>query len=300
MATTQQRIAHSSAFNVGGSCAIMPATRTSPAPMNHIILILLSVFLYLTSGVLLAVRLARGYNQDDGKAGVLALAMGAVILHGGLLYQTLVGPKGINLGFFNAGSLISWIIALILVLTAIRKPIENLGIVLLPLAAIAITLDSTFTSRHIVHATGRWQLDAHILISIIAYSLLTIAMVQAILLAIQEHHLRNRQPGGFIRSLPPLQTMESLLFQMIGIGFALLTIGLLIGLLFLQNIFAQHLVHKTVLSLIAWVVFAVLLWGRWRYGWRGRVAIRWTLGGFVALMLAYFGSKMVLELVLHR
>ncbi|MEJ2343829.1 MAG: cytochrome c biogenesis protein CcsA [Gammaproteobacteria bacterium] len=268
--------------------------------MNHLILITLSVALYIGCGALLAVRLGRGDTSRTTRNATLTLGAGAVVLHGGLLYQTLVSAHGINLGFFNAGSLVSWLIALILLLTAIRKPVENLGIVLFPVAAIAIVVDGSFTSRHIIHATGHWQLDAHILISFIAYSLLTIAMVQAVLLAIQEHHLRNRQPGGFIRALPPLQTMESLLFQMIAIGFSLLTVGLLIGLLFLHNIFAQHLVHKTVLSLIGWFVFAILLWGRWRYGWRGRIAIRWTLGGFITLMLAYFGSKMVLELILHR
>jgi ABC-type uncharacterized transport system permease subunit len=125
-------------------------------------------------------------------------------------------------------------------------------------------------------------------------------VLQALLLAIQEAHLRNRQPGGIIRSLPPLQTMESLMFQMIGVGFALLTLALVTGILFLQDIFAQHLVHKTVLSIMAWCVFALLLWGRWRFGWRGRVAIRWTVGGFIFLMLAYFGSKLVLELILNR
>jgi ABC-type uncharacterized transport system permease subunit len=94
--------------------------------------------------------------------------------------------------------------------------------------------------------------------------------------------------------------MESLLFQMIATGYALLTLALVTGILFLEDIFAQHLVHKTVLSIIAWLVFGILLWGRWRFGWRGRVAIRWTIGGFIFLMLAYFGSKFVLELVLNR
>ena len=139
----------------------------------------------------------------------------------------------------------------------------------------------------------------HILTSLLAYSILGLAALQSILLAIQDFHLRNRSPGGFIRALPPLQTMESLLFQMIGVGFVLLSLALLSGILFLEDIFAQHLVHKSTLSIAAWVVFALLLWGRWRFGWRSRVAIRWTLWGYVFLMLAYFGSKFVLELVLN-
>jgi ABC-type uncharacterized transport system permease subunit len=143
-------------------------------------------------------------------------------------------------------------------------------------------------------------LQIHILISLIAYSMLTIAAVQAVVLAVQDRQLHNHRPGGMMRALPPLQWMEHLLFQLIAVGFVLLTLALGTGFVFLQDIFAQHLVHKTVLSIAAWLVFAVLLWGRARFGWRGRTAIRWTLGGFFALMLAYFGSKLVLELVLHR
>ena len=134
----------------------------------------------------------------------------------------------------------------------------------------------------------------------LAYSLLTLASVQAILLAIQDDHLRRRQTGGFIRALPPLQTMESMLFEMIGAGFVLLTLALISGFAFLEDMFAQHLVHKTVLSTLAWLVFGSLLIGRFRYGWRGKTAIIWTLTGFVILILAYFGSKAVLELVLQR
>jgi ABC-type uncharacterized transport system permease subunit len=94
--------------------------------------------------------------------------------------------------------------------------------------------------------------------------------------------------------------MEFLLFQLIGAGFVLLSISLVSGFLFLENMFAQHLAHKTVLAILAWMVFAVLLIGRLRHGWRGQTAIRWTLGGFLSLMLAYFGSKMVLEWILDR
>jgi len=143
-------------------------------------------------------------------------------------------------------------------------------------------------------------LKLHVLLSMLAYSLLTLASVQALLLAVQDHYLRKRRPGGFIRALPPLMTMEALLFEMIGIGFVLLTLALLSGFAFLENMFAQHLVHKTVLSVVAWMVFGGLLLGRRVWGWRGRKAIVWTLSGFAILILAYFGSKLVLELVLHR
>ena len=143
-------------------------------------------------------------------------------------------------------------------------------------------------------------MEVHILTSILAYSLLNIAAVQAILLAIQDWQLHDHRSGRFIRSLPPLQTMESLLFQMIGAGLVLLTISLISGVMYIHDLFEQHLAHKTVLSVLAWIVFSVLLWGRYFHGWRGQTAIRWTLVGFVSLMLAYFGSKMVLEIILQR
>jgi ABC-type uncharacterized transport system permease subunit len=230
----------------------------------------------------------------------MILGLLGLFLHGYILYAGIFTPEGMNLGFFNALSLVCWLIVLLLLVASLGKPVESLGIAIFPFAAIAILLEISFPSKHIMASTGPWQLQIHILISIMAYSMFTLAMAQALLLAVQDRHLHNRKPGGFVRMLPPLQTMESLLFQMIGIGFVLLSIGLISGFFFLEDIFAKHLAHKTVLSIIAWVIFAILLWGRFRFGWRGRKAIRWTLGGFVTLMLAYFGSKLVLELVLGR
>jgi ABC-type uncharacterized transport system permease subunit len=230
----------------------------------------------------------------------LTLATLGVIGHGVLLYQTIIIDAGINLGFFNAVSLVNWTILVLLLSSCITKPVENLGIVLFPLAAAMLWMESRYGSVHFLSASTSWGLKLHVLVSMLAYSLLALASVQAILLAIQDHHLHNRHPGGFIRALPPLQTMESLLFEMIGAGFILLTASLLSGAFFLDDMFAQHLVHKTSLSVLGWVVFGTLLLGRFRAGWRGKTAIIWTLSGFVVLMLAYFGSKAVLELILQR
>jgi ABC-type uncharacterized transport system permease subunit len=140
----------------------------------------------------------------------------------------------------------------------------------------------------------------HILSSIIAFSLLTIAALQAILLAIQEQQLRNHPSKRFIQTLPPLQTMESLLFQMIATGILFLTVSLISGFVFIEDLFAQYLVHKTILAIVAWVTFSGLLIGRIKYGWRGQTAVKWTLAGFSLLLLAYFGSKLVLEVILQR
>ena len=144
-----------------------------------------------------------------------------------------------------------------------------------------------------------WRLTLHILLSVVAAGCLTIAAAQSLLLAAQERLLHRRDgktaAGTLIQHLPPLQTMESRLFQVIGLGFLLLSASLLSGLWFIQDWFAQHLVNKTLLSISAWVIFGVLLWGRQRYGWRGRAAIQWVLTGYAVLVLAYFGSKYIFE-----
>ena len=111
---------------------------------------------------------------------------------------------------------------------------------------------------------------------------------------------RRISTGCWLRALPPLTELESLLFRTIAVGFVLLTATLLTGVLFVENLLAQHLVHKTVLSVLSWLLFGGLLLGRWRYGWRGKVAVRWTLAAMALLVLGFFGSKFVLELVLHR
>jgi ABC-type uncharacterized transport system permease subunit len=260
---------------------------------------ILAILLYLTTSLLLALRLVRR-ELPLGRGGVIVLGLLAVLLHAGALYPLLVTTTGLSLGFFNAAALVGWLTALLLLTSSLRRPLENLGIALLPMAALTLALAFAYPSQHVMSTSGNWRLDLHILLSILAYSLLVIAALQALVLALQDRQLRNRHPGGLIRALPPLQVMESLLMQLISVGFALLSAALLTGFFFLEDIFAQHLVHKTVLSLIAWAVFATLLWGRWKFGWRGRIAIRWTLGGFIFLMLAYFGSKLVLELLLAR
>lgn len=262
---------------------------------------LVSIVLYLTATLLLGLRLTSSHYSGVGsRAGLLGTTMAAMFLHGALLYQGVLTEGGLNLGFVNAISLVAWAIVLFLLIVALGKPVENLGIFVLPLAALAVLLSLLYPSDRVRLEETGFGVELHIVLSVIAASLLTIAAFQSILLAYQERHLRQKRPGRLLGSLPPMQTQESLLFQMIAIGFFLLSLSLVSGMMFLQDMFAQHLVHKTVLSLFAWLVFAVLLWGRWRYGWRGRTAIRWSLAGFFTLMLAYFGSKLVLELILNR
>jgi len=254
-----------------------------------------NIFLSISAIIL---YIAAAISRIASKHILLLLGGLAVSLHALLLYQNIVTSSGLNLGFFNAISLMAWMIGLLLLLS--RQPVENLAVVLFPIAALAIGLDGYFDTERILSPDQNFGVTLHILFSIVAYSLLSISALQALFLAFQDYQLHHKRPGWVMQKLPPLQVMETLLFQMIALGFILLSLSLISGFIFLKDIFAQHLVHKTVLSSVAWSVFAILLWGHWRYGWRGKTAIRWSVSGFFVLMLAYFGSKLVLELILQR
>jgi ABC-type uncharacterized transport system permease subunit len=256
----------------------------------------MSICTYLASTVLFA----RNTRQKSGQRLPFYLAWTAVCAH--ILYTIAIflQNNSFNFSFVSTASLVSLIVALLLLIATLNKPVEKLGIVIFPIAAMMLALELNLPEKpHWLH-THSWQMSVHILTSIIAFSLLNIAALQAVLLAIQDQQLKSHPPKHFIQSLPPLQTMEALLFQMISTGLFFLTISLVSGFIYIEDLFAQHLVHKTVLSIIAWIIFSSLLICRLRYGWRGRTAVRWTLTGFVLLLLAYFGSKLVLEIILHR
>jgi ABC-type uncharacterized transport system permease subunit len=213
----------------------------------------------------------------------------------GLIYPS---SGMMNLSFFIAFALISWLVCIQIMISSLHRPLQTLGIVMFPLSGIACLIAVLVPSTAHTSIVGTQLIQGHIMISIIAYSLIMLSALQALTLAYQEHAIRSHHPGGFIRFLPPLHDMETLLFQMLGFGFIFLTTSLVSGFFFVEDLFAQHLVHKTVLSILGWIVLAILLYGRYRFGWRGKIAIRWTIIAFIFIMLAYFGSKLVLEFIL--
>ncbi len=264
-------------------------------------LALVGVALYVTATVVLGRRLLTWQGTLDGAAPKLPMiAFLAVVLHGALLYSGVVTDAGLQLGFFDAASLVAWVAALLLIIGAMRRPLDNLGLLVLPLAALLILPSVIWPDTRSVSAERNLGTEVHVLVSVLAFAVLTIAACQSVLLAYQELRLGQKRPGGLMRILPPLKIQEELLFQLIALGFFLLTLSLATGVAFVADMLAQHLAHKTVLSAIAWLIFVVLLWGRWRYGWRGRTAVRLSLAGFIVLGLAYFGSKLVLEVILER
>ena len=255
---------------------------------------LLASVLYCLAAFLIFKQLG---EQDQQRWKPLAIALAAMLLHAVVLNHLIYQPSGLNLEFFVAFSLISWLISVQILLSCIFRPIESLGIAVFPMSSLAILLALVDFSEPLI-ISGNNALQGHIMISVIAYSLIMLGAIQAGLLAYQDHAIRSHRPGGMARFLPPLHDMETLLFQFLSFGFVGLSASLVSGFIFLEDIFAQHLVHKTVLSIVAWFILGTLLVGRFQFGWRGKTAIRWSISAFALLMLAYFGSKLVLELIL--
>jgi ABC-type uncharacterized transport system permease subunit len=226
-----------------------------------------------------------------------------LVLHGMLLYRQVITPEGLDLGVANAISLMVWLTVLIYWVAGMA--VEGLwGILglMAPIALAAVMLQAAITSTHIVTYGGSPLFTLHFAIAMLAYSLFTIATVHALVMLAEEKWLHRGVMPPFLKSLPPLLEMERLLFRILIAGFILLTITVVSGIFFSEQIFGKPFTttHKTVFGMLSWAIFGALLVGRFVKGWRGRQAVHWTLAGFTALLLAYVGSKVVLELILHR
>jgi ABC-type uncharacterized transport system permease subunit len=234
-------------------------------------------------------------------AGRLAILV-PLALHGALLQPSLFPDAGLNLGIGNTISAISWLTVLVYWLASFRYNMEGLQTLVLPGAAICLLLPLIFPETHTITHTELPLFKVHLLISLLAYSLFTIAAVHAVLMALAERRLHGHALSRILGKLPPLLAMEALLFRIITVGFVLLTLSILSGVMFSEELFHKPLQfsHKSLFALISWGIYAALLGGRQIYGWRGRTAILWTLTGFAMLLLAYLGSKFVLEIILQR
>lgn len=230
----------------------------------------------------------------------LALGTVSVAAHAVLLWYAIFSRADLAFSIAETASLIGWLIGLIALIWTWRRPrFAGIGAILMVVAGIvAATTDEG--ARNFSLREHNWELAAHIILSTTAYALLTIAAAMTVALALLDRRLRSRRPLGWLAIFPSVEALEAAMFQALGAGFALLTLALFSGFIFIEDLFAQNLSRKTILSCLAWIVFGILLFGRWRFGWRGRTATRWTLSGFVLLGLAYFGSKIVLESILHR
>jgi len=262
----------------------------------------LAILLYLIGVVWLWWDLTRGEVAQSDQWLRYIPPGAAVALHTAVLAAGLWRDDALNLGLTNALSFVAWAVTVLFLLALSRRRVGILGVFIFPIAAAAVAAAWLWPLEHLLPVRGSVLRPAHIVVSLLAYSLLSIALLQGILLALQERWLRGRPARGLLDALPPLETMESLMFQTISIGFLLLTLTVISGIFFSEQVFGKPLKlnHHIVLAVVSWVIFAILLVGHWRFGWRGRPALRWVLAGFVLLLLAYFGSKFVLEVILGR
>jgi ABC-type uncharacterized transport system permease subunit len=224
----------------------------------------------------------------------------ALLAHGALLYHSVLGQGDIRLGFGNSLSTILWLTALTYWLASQRAPLARLQSWVSGLAAVSVIGMAFFTETHAIPNSQALALRAHLVVSFLAYGMLAVAALHAVMMTMLEKQLHR---GSSLQNgVPPLLTLEAMLFRTIGVGFALLTLAVFSGVFFSEELFGTplQLSHKTVFAILSWLVFGGLLAGRHFRGWRGRTALVWTITGFTLLLLAYLGTQFVLEVLLGR
>ena len=226
----------------------------------------------------------------------------ALVLHAWIGWHDVATPEGLDLSFVNAVSVVAGLVAAVAWASGLLTKLPAIGIVVLPVAAVASLLPALIVNVHRFKYGDEALAAAHVAIALVAYAMFLVAALQALVLMGLEKRLRRRMLEPQESSIPPLLTLERFLFRLIALGFLLLTLTLASGILFTEQLFGKALVlnHKSVFSVLGWLTFGGLLIGRWRYGWRGRVALRWIIAGTVFVFLAYLGSKFVLEVLLGR
>jgi ABC-type uncharacterized transport system permease subunit len=231
-----------------------------------------------------------------------AVLLAALALHGTTLAQEIFSDGTMRFGFSVALSLMLWLAIALYWIESFYARMEGLQMLGLPLATICVLLPALFPGQHLLTKADSPAFRAHFLMAMLAYSLFTLAAMHALLMAVAEKNLHKGRLSPLLAGLPPLLTMETLLFRLIHTAFLLLTLTLLSGVFFSETLFGKALSfnHKTIFAILSWLIFGALLLGRHLYGWRGRQALRWTLAGFVALMLTYVGYRFVLEVILGR
>ncbi|HEX7113513.1 MAG TPA: cytochrome c biogenesis protein CcsA [Steroidobacter sp.] len=263
-------------------------------------ILVLACYLASAAWVGSSVYRAEEHAAHGRRAAGLGLGFLAIVLHAVLLWRGLFVRDVITFNAAETASLIGLPIAVIAFVAAwVRPRFAGIAAALMVIAGLTAASMVDGSGGYALERPG-WETAAHIALSTLAYALLTIAVALAVALRLLDRRLRKRQPLGWLKILPSVEALEAGTFHALAAGFAVLTLSLFSGFIFVEDLLAQHLWHKTVLSCLAWVVFGVVLFGRWRFGWRGRTATTWTLSGFALLALAYFGSKLVLEALLGR
>jgi ABC-type uncharacterized transport system permease subunit len=267
--------------------------------MTHDLPLVLAAALYMVSAALLYHSIGKRSARLQSLS--FSLAVTGAVLHIIAQYAHWFREDVPDVSIAPLLSLCALVIIVILLLSSIgQRRFFAAGLVALPIAAVVLLLELFLPHKPFALNEISLGVATHVVSSVLAFGLLSIAGVYAFFVFFIDHFLRRHHLSPLVRSLPPLEILERLLFRLIAAGFALLTVSLVSGAMFINDIFAQHLVHKTILSILTWLVFGILLFGRWRYGWRGSLAVRLTLAGVALLVLSYFGTKAVLEVLLDR
>ncbi|TVP56915.1 MAG: cytochrome C assembly protein [Halomonadaceae bacterium] len=263
--------------------------------MSTLILAVTTLLLY-SLGIIQQTLVVKGRLKPGRQAGLVVGLLG-LLAHGALVADLIWTPQGINLSLFESGVLVSALIVALGLVLSLTRPVETLLLAIYPIALATILAALTFSARPQIVDQSAYGVLTHIVLAIAAYSLFALAAIQALMLYTQNRQLKAHQQNALIRSLPPLQTMESMLFALVRAGVILLTLAIVSGTLFMDDLLGQQLAHKTLFSLLAWLVFTGLLIGHQLFGWRGAIASRWTLLGCGFLTLGYYGSKLALQLI---
>ncbi len=259
------------------------------------ILAVLACALYL---VATGLHLHSTRNQQADTPRLVILSVLALLVHGGFASFTIVTDSGANIGVLPMGALMMWAINGLYLLSFLRRPVTSLSVFLFPLTALSIGFTWWLSDGSRIRDNLGFGLTVHIALSVVAYGLLTLATLQALFVAVADRSLKTGAIG-IMRFVPPLQAIDAMMFEQIALGIIFLTLSIGSGLIYFDAS-VPGLIHHTFISVAAWAVFAVLLVGRQQWGWRGVIASRWTVAGFLLLALAYFGSKIMLEVFLDR
>lgn len=264
----------------------------------------MQIYFFLVAALSYAVCAFLPARQGKLIAGLTGVAW---LSHAVTLWLDLMAPGALRFGFSAMLSAALWVSVGAYWIENRNFSLDGLRRMVMPCAVVAIGLAWAFPGNQVILEGKSAVFGWHITVAVLAYSTLTIAAFHAVLMALQESRLHTRSESrgflaGALDQLPALLTMEKLLFRMIGLGFVLLSLTVLSGIVFSEKLFGKVLTwdHKSVFTMLSWLLFAVLLAGRHWRGWRGKTALTFTLAGFATLLLAYVGSRFVLEVVLHR
>lgn len=249
-----------------------------------------------------AANMNAGSSTSGRVATLRATLLAALFCHGAALAYALFGGEGLNIGFSHAVSLIIWLVMLAYTLIGFdNQLLKIVALYLAPVAAMAAVLPTLLPALRIVNYAD-WAFKLHFVVAILAYALYTVATLHALLMLFLEKHLHEGNLPPLLQGLPSLLRLEKLLFQLLSFAFLLLTATLVTGIFFSETLFGKpfQVTYKTVFAAFSWVIFGGLLFGHLKFGWRGKLAVRWTLIGFVLLLLSYVGSKFVSEIILQR